>query len=160
MGDLNRSTVRQALITGLSPIKRRVTALGDKQLTQTWSQFSKVSSKSLLDGEITVDEWKGVFGDFCTRLAGTVGGDEGEMILAEANGAATVVEEAFDPPSPLRWWLLGGAAVTVLAYWWVKRDEKEREKLAIATPEIVAGSPRKKRPATELGTEEAVFEEI
>lgn len=160
MGDLNPEAVREAVARGLAPLERRVAKLKNENTLKAWNKLAK-STKKLLSGDATVDEWKGALGDFSARAARSVGGADAEAIIQEANGAAIIVEEAFDPPSPMRWLIFGGAAATALVYWWLKKEEKEKSRIPVATPEIIAGTPRKgRRPAIEVEEAEAEFEEI
>lgn len=157
MGDLDANKIKEALIRGITPLDQRISGFRNEAISKAWAKFVKSSTKKLMRGDTTVDEWKASFSGFAGELAGSVGGEEGEAILAEADGATAVVEEAFAPPSSMRWIVIGGIAATALAYWWMKREEKQNRRLLIATPEIVAGTPRR-RPATIDIPEEDIIE--
>lgn len=161
MGDLDPNKMREAIVQGLTPLDRRIASYKNSAMSQAWVQFAQGPTKKLLAGDITVDEWKHALGGFCTKLAQGIPPAEAEAVLRDASGAALAVEEVFDPPSPMRWLVIGGVAATALAYWWLKREEGEKEKLVAATPALVAGTPRKRRPATlDLEEVEAEFEEV
>ena len=154
--------VRVAVSQGLLPIEARIAKLKDGDTIRAWGSFTQGPTKKLLSGDITVDEWRDAFGGFCQRVAQTkIPSPELQGLMADAEGAVVLVEEAFDPPSPMRWLLWGGVAVTAFAWWWIRREEKEKQKLLVATPASITGTPRAKRPVIEVEeVTEAEIEEI
>jgi hypothetical protein len=157
-----RQRVKTAVFNGLSPIEMRITKLKDDTVSHAWNAFTGGPTKKLLSGDITVDEWKGALGTFCQRVAQTkISAPELQAIVMDADGAAILVEEAFDPPSPTRWLLWGGVAVTAVALWFLRREERQKQKLLVATPASITGTPRAKRPVIEVEeVEEAEIEEV
>lgn len=155
-----REQVRVAVFQGLSPIETRITRLKDGDALRAWGSFTQGPTKKLLSGDITVDEWRDAFGGFCQKVAQTkIPAPELQALIVDADGAVVLVEEAFNPPSPMRWLLWGGVAATAIAWWWLRREEKQ--KLLVATPASITGTPRAKRPVIEVEEiEEAEIEEI
>lgn len=157
-----RERVRVAVLQGLSPIEARIVQLKEETTAHAWAAFTKGPTQRLLSGDLTVDEWKGALGTFCQNIAQTkIPAPELRAIAVDADGAAVLVEEAFDPPSPTRWLLWGGVAATAFAWWWISREEEQKEKLLVATPASITGTPRARRPVIEVDqVEEAEIEEI
>lgn len=164
MGDLDPAKVRAAVLRGLAPLEQRIAALKSKKAAKAWARLNEDTAK-LLNGDSTVDEWKASLGQF----GGIVVKDlkdpaQQTAIISDVNLAAAVAEEAFDPPAFPRWLIFGGLGAAALAYWWMKREEKQRE-IPIATPQIIAGSPRTKKIKAVIEEaddeiEDAEFEEI
>lgn len=155
-----RERVQVAVFQGLTPIEARLTQLKDKDALKAWGAFTQGPTKKLLGGDITVDEWRESFGVFCQGVAQTkIPTPALQGIVADADGAVVLVEEAFNPPSPMRWLLWGGVAATAIAWWWMRRDEKQ-EKLLVATPSTITGTPRAKRPVIDIETIETEIEEV
>lgn len=163
MGDLDPKKVRAAVLRGLMPVERRISALKNKSAAAAWGRFNKDATHKLLRGDITVDEWKGALAQFGGIVTKGVKDPATQQALAEdVNNAAIIVEEAFEPPSPLGWLIFAGVAATGFAYWWMKREEGEKKEIPIFVPEVAGGTQRKGRkfPTAEIEEVEAEFEEI
>ena len=162
MGDLDPAKVKAAITSGLAILEPLVIQAKNEQVAEAWNALLRVVTPKLLRGEITVDEWKtglGQFGAVFVRASPA----SGQAISDSVNRAAQIVEEAFNPPSNLTWLLFAGAGVMGLAYWWMKKQESEREEVRILSPgATLLGSKRKKAslPIADPEEEEAEFEEI
>jgi hypothetical protein len=166
VGDLDPAKVRAAVLQGLAPLEQRIASLKSKKIAKAWGDFNKDATARLLSGDISVDEWKLALGQFGGRLLADLKDPTAQPeVVADVNATGKAVEEAFDPPSPFGWLIFAGIGATALAYWWMKKEERQRE-FPVATPEIIAGSRRQgsKFPTAVIPDaeieEDAEFEEI
>lgn len=163
MGDLDPSKARQAIKQGLAPLDQRIATLKSKKVSRAWERFNQDATSKLLSGDITIDEWKSALGQFGGLAASNVKDPSvAAQITQDVNGAAIAAEGAFDPPSSMTWLIFAGVGAAALAYWWMKKEESQRE-VPIATPEIISGSRRSKKPTAQIEEaepEDAEFEEI
>src|SRR6476620_10527998 len=136
MVDLDPNKVKAALMRGLAPLDQHLTDLKNESVITAWEAFLRGTTKQLLMGDITVDEWKTELANFAREVAKVSQKIEGDVIMADAEQAAAVVEEAFAPPSKMRWLIFGGIAASAIAYWWLKKEERQNQRLLVATPEI------------------------
>lgn len=160
MGDLDPAKVKAAVAHSLRMLEPRAVAAKNEKVTQAWNGLAGQFTPALLRGAITVDEWQGALGNFGSALVSVTTPAAQVEVVDDVNKAGQLVEEAFTPPSSMTWLVFAGLAATGVAYWWYRKQEKEKAKAA--TPEIVFGTRRKVNiPTTEPEEEiEAEFEEI
>ena len=163
MGDLDPNRVKAAVQQGLALIEPLVIEIKKDQVTEAWNGFLRGSTASLLRGDISVDQWKADLGAFGIVFVKSVPASSVPVVVNATNGAAQIVEAAFTPPSNLTWLLFAGAGVMGLAYWWMKKQESQRQEVNVLPAADLFGTKRREKvslPIADPEEEEAEFEEI